>query len=227
MTKTTISENPAELSEKEYLEQFSGSKKEKALTAALDIRKFEIELYWKRATYFWTFIAATFAGYGALQGAKMAADEKADLSLVLVCVGTVFSFGWFLVNRGSKRWQENWENHVDMLEGEIMGPLYKTVLKRPPASGWKSVKSLLTGPGPYSVSRINQLISLFVTALWALLLVRVARSMNNAGQLRLGQLGIVALTTLTCVAFGLVGRTSEGNYSSLAIKRAASIKPKQ
>ena len=33
------------------------------LAFAADIRKFEIELYWKRATYYWTFIAAAFAGY--------------------------------------------------------------------------------------------------------------------------------------------------------------------
>ena len=30
---------------------------------ALDIRKFEIDLYWKRAAYFWTFIAAAFGAY--------------------------------------------------------------------------------------------------------------------------------------------------------------------
>jgi len=27
----------------------------------LDIRRFAIKLYWKRATYFWTLIAASFA----------------------------------------------------------------------------------------------------------------------------------------------------------------------
>ena len=34
-----------------------------ALDQALDIRKFEIELYWKRTAYFWTLITAAFAGY--------------------------------------------------------------------------------------------------------------------------------------------------------------------
>ncbi|TQP38712.1 hypothetical protein FLM09_19635 [Vibrio cholerae] len=32
-----------------------------ALDYALDIRKFEIELYWKRATYFWALIAVALA----------------------------------------------------------------------------------------------------------------------------------------------------------------------
>jgi len=34
------------------------------LEKILDIRKFEIDLYWKRATYFWAFIAASLTGYG-------------------------------------------------------------------------------------------------------------------------------------------------------------------
>ena len=52
-------------SQDEYERDFLSdeTKKEKALDHALDIRKFEIELYWKRAAYFWTFIAATLAGY--------------------------------------------------------------------------------------------------------------------------------------------------------------------
>jgi len=65
-----------------------GTKKEKALDHALDIRKFEIELYWKCAAYFWTFIAATLAGYMAIQA--VAIEQKQDLSVVLSCLGFVF-----------------------------------------------------------------------------------------------------------------------------------------
>ena len=46
----------------------------RALAYALDIRKFEIELYWKRATYFWGFIAAAFAGYALTY--KTAAEHE-------------------------------------------------------------------------------------------------------------------------------------------------------
>ncbi|BBA33262.1 putative membrane protein [Methylocaldum marinum] len=109
----------------------------KALELALDIRKFEVDLYWKRATYFWTFIAATLAGFVAIQASS--SSNKADLSVLLCNLGIVFSFGWLCVNRGSKYWQENWENHVDMLEDPVNGPLYK--VKSPPAK-----------PGAYWVS---------------------------------------------------------------------------
>ena len=69
-----------------------------------------VDLYWKRATYFWTFIAATLAGFFAIQASS--ASNKGDMSFLLANLGIVFSVGWFCVNRGSKFWQENWESEV-------------------------------------------------------------------------------------------------------------------
>lgn len=50
-----------------YDELFKGDREvhKEALKQAYEIRKFEIELYWKRATYFWTFLGASFVGYAA------------------------------------------------------------------------------------------------------------------------------------------------------------------
>jgi len=66
-------------------------KREYARKLALDIRGFEIDLYWKRATYFWTLIAAAFAGYFALASAK---DPHPDLVFLASCVGPVLSTSW-------------------------------------------------------------------------------------------------------------------------------------
>jgi hypothetical protein len=137
-------------------------RQEVALRHALDIRKFEIELYWKRATYFWAFIAATFAGFFALHTRNPVPPYLS--TLLIAQVGLVFSAAWHCVNRGSKFWQSNWERHVDALEDEITGPLYKTTL---PTDQFPFVS--LTGAFPYSVSRINQLLSLFVVTIWLLL----------------------------------------------------------
>ena len=60
-------------------------KQEKALEHALDIRKFEIDLYWKRATYFWTFIGATFAGFIAVQASSI--NDKHDMSVFFFFFG--------------------------------------------------------------------------------------------------------------------------------------------
>ncbi len=43
------------------------AKQVEALKHAHDIRKFEIDLYWRRAAYFWTFIAAAFGAFFLLE----------------------------------------------------------------------------------------------------------------------------------------------------------------
>jgi len=148
-----------------YLEVFSGPPSDReirsqSLKCALEIRKFEIELYWKRAAYFWTLIAAAFAAYFVLQSVESTVKDPSSIFLV-TCIGFILSLGWYLVNRGSKYWQENWERHVDVLEDEIIGPLYRTNLARTECSIIKPHDSF-----PFSVSRINQMISLFITVIW-------------------------------------------------------------
>ena len=153
----------------EYLKLFSGKqtsdeKQKEALKHALDIRKFEIELYWKRAAYFWTFIAAAFAGYFVMSSAL--SSILFEMRYLVACLGFVFSIGWYLVNRGSKAWQKNWEAHVDLLEYEVIGPLYKTTINRYKYELMDPVDAF-----PFSVSKINQLLSLFVVSIWVFLML--------------------------------------------------------
>jgi hypothetical protein len=131
---------------------------------AMDIRKFEIELYWKRATYFWTFIGAAFAAYALTY--KTASEHEPWLSLLFSALGFMFSFSWYLVNRGSKFWQNNWERHVDLLEDIALGPLYKIIAEDTDSN------NPLTAAGSFSVTKINQILSLFVTATWIVLVIK-------------------------------------------------------
>lgn len=155
----------------EYNKEFEGdgqavpdSVRVRALDRALDIRKFEIDLYWKRATYFWAFLAVTLAGYFTLRAANINDDAKKDALLIVSCLGVVFSVTWYFVNRASKFWQENWEKHVNLLEGKVLGPLYETVLSDADVRFWK-----VEGPYPFSVSKLNQILSLFVLGLFVML----------------------------------------------------------
>jgi hypothetical protein len=146
-----------------YRQKFSGDLGEKALKQAHDIRKFEIDLYWKRATYFWLLNAAAFTAYAAMA-------DKTDLRLFMASFGLVLSFSWYLVNRGSKQWQQNWEYHVDMLEDNVTGPLYKTVIVEDNRTS--RVRTVITGPGQFSVSKVNIIVSLFIVVLWSILVLR-------------------------------------------------------
>jgi len=158
---------------KEYLKQFKGkipdkakdrNKIERALEIALDTRKFEIELYWKRATYFWAFIAVTFTGYFIVLSSDTI-NQYRGITIMISFLGLMFSLGWYFVNRGSKFWQENWEQHVSFLEDDIQGPLFK-VYKYP-----NHKLNTLTGGYPFSVTKVNQLLSLFVVFFWLILFV--------------------------------------------------------
>jgi len=219
-----------QISQDDYLKLFRINKdkpsedkslQEKALNFALDIRKFEIELYWKRAGYFWTFIGASFVGFFAVQNSNII--DKTYWSVAIGCLGFVFSFAWYCVNRGSKQWQENWENHVDLLEDNIIGPLYKIVTSRPKEKGSKRIsgilKILLTGPAAFSVSKINQIVSLFVTLLWAILIFKILLPFRFSTPIAWDYVIIIGATLAACLIMICFGKTDKWNYKGLIAKK--------
>ena len=218
-----MSDTTTEITPEEYRGKFSG-KEDKALLQALDIRKFEIELYWKRATYFWTFIGATMAGFLATQASTVA--NKQDLAVILACLGFVFSFAWFCVNRGSKYWQENWEKHVDILEDNVTGPLYKIVLSRNNEMSFKdNIVHKLTGPANISVSKVNQLISLYISILWVFLLFYSLPEFSLTKPVDWFYVSIIGLSISVCVSFLTLGKSYGGGYFHIAKLRKSRLKP--
>lgn len=198
-----------------------------AFAQVSDIRKFEIELYWKRATYFWALIAIAFAGYFSILASEHI-PNKFFLALLVSCIGLVFTFAWFLSSRGSKYWQENWENHLGLLEDNISGPLYKTILERP--DHLNAVEKYVTGPLSVSVSKINQWISLFVVFSWLILVVFSSYkslsplSISNELWLTIGSHIFVTLVTLACcISMFCFGKTHKEKHSTNAIERVTEI----
>ena len=137
----------------------------KALEIALDTRKFEIELYWKRTGYFVLFTSAVFVGYYRTLGISEThnREEKWLLLLLLSFLGFLLSLLWYMANRGSKFWQENWEAHIEMLSTHLGIPIFG-IIRHCTFS-----KSNLMKEYPFSVSKVNQMVSLIVTASWLLL----------------------------------------------------------
>lgn len=145
-----------QMSEEEYIEIFiKGRKKEDievTYRKAWEAKNFEIEHYWKRANYFWAFQVASFAGYFTFISSK-GYEKNPQVLYFIVCIGFITCLAWTFINQGSKTWQRHWEIHVDMLENEITGPLYKIV----------------TSPKTYSVSKINEIVSRFIVTIWLIL----------------------------------------------------------
>jgi len=129
-----------------------------ALKRAYGLRNFEIEHYWKRATYFWAFQVAIFAAFGLLWKETIAWSL---ITVALAGLGILTAVANALSARGSRFWQENWENHIDMLENEIEGRLYKTV--------WLRDEKV-----SFSVPRINQYLSYYFIVFWVIVWLYVA-----------------------------------------------------
>lgn len=135
-----------------------------ALKIAMENRKLEIDLYWRRAAYYWTFIGATFVAYGTM---SKVADGDQDLLIAISCLGVVFSFAWWVAMRGAKYWHQNWERHVDALEDLVVGPIHKLVVPFEDSKWWH-----FTRPHAFSATKINAAIGLYVSFIWSFLLAK-------------------------------------------------------
>ena len=223
------------VSNEQYRLDFSGcavnkeAKSYLALEKALDIRKFEIDLYWKRAAYFWAFIAVAFGGYFAVLKSDGAGSSDV---FIINCLGLTFSVAWYFANRGSKFWQQNWERHVDELEDAVTGPLYKTILNR------KQYRFFpLTGPFAFSVSKINTLLSLFVIFIWLFLAIQSISEILGINECFRGA-NVLCLTVLTAggicslYCYGKTGKRDDetrwfrrGTVSDEVVTGASEVEP--
>ena len=150
------------------------------------------------------------------------------LSLIVASIGFVFTFAWHLANRGSKYWQENWENHLDLLEDKVTGPLYKTLLERP--GHINATEKFITGPLSVSVSKINQWVSVFVGFSWVTLVAFSAyKSLYPLGLNKaqwfslLSHLVVIAVAVFCCILMLLRGKTHKDKHTPKTIKRETEI----
>jgi cell division protein FtsW (lipid II flippase) len=97
---------------------------EKSFAAAVQARNLELDLFWKRSLHFWGFVAAAFVAFAAVKSHSFGTNAP-WLPIVIVALGFVCSVAWTLANRGSKSWQEEWENKVEAIEQLELGmPLF-------------------------------------------------------------------------------------------------------
>ncbi|ENN8378261.1 hypothetical protein ACAX46_003722 [Providencia rettgeri] len=211
-----------------------------------DIRKFEIELYWKRTAYFWALIAMVFVAYFSFISIGNTIENRQIYLMLISSMGMVLTFAWLLANKGSKYWQENWENHLDLIEDKVTGALYKTILQRPSAKDEEMIKrdryeeakiekennpiqkeksksciakrlytkiisttdisllwmsELVTKPSPYSVSKINQLVGVFVFLIWFCQSIYVLCEVSIWAAQGLGCMRLIVCSGIFIIAF--------------------------
>lgn len=152
------------LAETNYLNRLAVPKKEAsssmkaALERAHELRKFEIENYWRRSTYVWGLQLVAFT---ALALSVKDREFSGPIVIAVATLGIVSTFAAVLTSKGSRFWQKNWESHVDLLEGEVEGKIHMTVLAG-------------HGQPSFSVSRVNERFLEMLLVGWTLIFVAAA-----------------------------------------------------
>lgn len=144
------------MSNKKEIEKIT--KKEEYQTS-LDTRKLEIQLFWQRSLFFWGFIATAFIAFSTLY------ENHKGYALLVAGFGVICSLVWTLANRGSKRWQENWETKVSKLENELSSKLFSEIEKLQE----KKPKRYMARK--YSVSKLVIALSDFVFIIWLIIFI--------------------------------------------------------
>ena len=139
--------------------------KKESLKYAHDIRKFEIDLLWRRSTFIWTIITVILTGVVALI-TKNDFNDKYQLKIILSFLGLFISICWYYMNRASKLWQDKWECCIMANEDDVTGPLYKNSSTYEVDSNFFK----LTDAYSFSPSKILIIISLFFILIWAVLI---------------------------------------------------------
>lgn len=127
----------------------------------LELRKFEIENFWKRTLFFWGTIALIYAGF-------FKTDLK-DYQIIIPLIGLLFNIIFSLSTRGSKYWQEHWETMAAVYENELKFDFFtyetKGIIR-------KKSKSFFTRPYRFSVSKLTMLLSDLSVLLWIFLWIQ-------------------------------------------------------
>ena len=85
-----------------------------------------------------------------------------------------------------------------------LGPPYKVVA----VTADNSAGNPLTSPAQFSVSKVNQVLSVFVVAVWPLLFVRSLLPVSSDLPLDIYKLAFFALVTVFLMLFYLLGKSS-------------------
>ena len=90
-------------------------------------------------------------------------------------------------------------------------------------SGVRHVKYFLTGPARFSVSKINQLVSLFVTILWVPLIGLVLGPFKREVPVDWFNVIVLTLAGIACGLMVAIGRRDETDFSFVMSQRQSKI----
>lgn len=134
------------------------------LEYAVDVRKFEIGLFWTRSLFFWGFTTTALTAYRA----SLHLGSNA-VQFGAACAGLVCGVTWTLVNRSSKYWHTVWERKVESRQqAAIDDDLFSVKTNPVIAENW------FWGAKHYSVSKLAIAFSDFTVVIWLSLMFKAS-----------------------------------------------------
>lgn len=125
----------------------------------LDLRKFEIENFWKRTLFFWGTLAIVLIAY-------FKSDLPIEYFSFISLIGLLYNVIFSLSIRGSKYWQEHWEVMAAEYESKFKFSILNDEAFHP------HYHSKFTYPYRFSVSKLTMLLSDITVLMWAIFWIK-------------------------------------------------------
>lgn len=136
----------------------------------LELRKFEIENFWKRAIFFWGTIALIYVAFFRL-------PITSSYIIIVPLIGLLFNIIFSLSIRGSKYWQEHYEELATFYEHSMDFVLFNHE-NSTKLLGTKPF--VLSKPHRFSVSKLAMLLADLSVIVWVLLWIKALNDISNS-----------------------------------------------
>lgn len=143
---------------------------------AFELRKFEIEHFWKRSWFFGALLIALSAGYFSMEP-----ENQSHNCIYISFITFLVCFAQSLMNRGSKYWQERWEYFTKNREVKLGIEVTRTETESAMALYDEiSMKSanFFTQAWRFSVSKITFLVWDLIAWFWLFIWIRDTQILN-------------------------------------------------
>ncbi|HMG81636.1 MAG TPA: hypothetical protein VK559_01245 [Ferruginibacter sp.] len=148
-----------------------------------ELRKFEIDNFWKRGWFFGALILAFTTGYFTLKQIKPDSNDLSDYCIYVSFITFLISLAQSLMNRGSKYWQERWEyktknREEKKLKLEITSSTFEEK-KYIEACILDKDENLLARGRRFSVSKLTFLVWDIITVAWLFIWIQDWNLLRN------------------------------------------------
>lgn len=145
-----------------------------------EIRKFETENFWKRSTFFWSTLVLVFGGY--VLALKEENNFKYEISVTIALIACAYTTIFSLSTRGSKFWQDWWEEKAKEYEKFQKFSLFRRDMTEEIGIECRKHFFLLR-PRRWSVSKLTMVLSDVTALVWFGLYIKDTVKLYKQGKL--------------------------------------------